>query len=72
MKPNDSKKRPKQSIAFALVPFILAVPPIVGWFIGSYLDGLLGTSPWIMYFLVVLGLVAGIRELYRIIQEFGE
>src|SRR5438552_4148719 len=35
--------------AFITVPFVLAIPPVLGWFFGSWLDGKLGTRPFLMY-----------------------
>ena len=57
---------------FVTIPFVLATPPILGWFIGQWLDKKLATEPYLMYILVILGFVAGFRELYRIIKRFGD
>jgi ATP synthase protein I len=56
---------------YLTIPFILAVPPILGWFIGSWLDAKLGTKPIFMFLLIVLGFIAAFRELYRIIKRYG-
>jgi ATP synthase protein I len=53
------------------IPFILATPPIVGWFIGKWLDKKLDTAPYLMYILIFLGLLAGVIECYRVIKAFG-
>jgi ATP synthase protein I len=50
------------------VPIILAVAPLLGYFIGAYLDRKLGTSPVFMIVLIVLGFVAGARQVYRLVQ----
>ena len=50
------------------VPFILAVAPLIGYFFGSYLDRKLGTSPVFMIVLIVLGFVAGARQVYRLVR----
>ncbi|MCE5294851.1 MAG: AtpZ/AtpI family protein [Chlamydiales bacterium] len=67
--PKDKKPR---YIAFAIIPFVLAVPPIVGWALGTYLDDYFATKPYLMYVFVVCGLVAAYREFFRIIKDFGE
>lgn len=61
----------KQVGVYLTIPFVLAVSPIVGWLIGSWLDRKLGMAPYLMYAGVLLGFVAGFRELYRIIKQFG-
>ena len=53
------------------IPFVLAVPPIVGWAIGSWLDRLLSTAPVLMYLFIILGILAGAREFYRIVKRYG-
>lgn len=53
------------------IPFVLAVPPVLGWYLGQWIDELSGTAPIFMYVLIVLGFVAGFREVYRIIQRYG-
>jgi ATP synthase protein I len=69
--PDDKQKRARQIGAYVTIPFVLAVPPVLGWFVGSWLDGKLGTEPYLMYLFLLLGFVAGFRELYRIIKKFG-
>jgi ATP synthase protein I len=61
----------KQLAIFLTLPFVLAVPPVLGWFLGSKIDELCGTAPIFMYLLIVLGMIAGFRELYRLISRYG-
>ncbi len=68
----EDRKRIRLLATFMTIPFILAVPPIIGWFIGSWLDKQWGTAPLLMYILIVLGIVAGVREFYRIIRKYGD
>lgn len=49
------------------VPFVLAVAPLIGYFIGAFLDRKLGTSPVLMIVMIVLGFVAGARQVYRLV-----
>lgn len=62
----------KQIGVMITIPFVLAVPPALGWLIGSWLDKYFNTSPILMYLFIVLGFVAGFREVYRIIKRFGD
>ncbi len=50
------------------IPFILAFAPIVGFFLGQYLDQKLRTRPWLSVVLLVLGFVAGVRESINIVK----
>ncbi len=68
----DNDKQPiKQIGAFITIPFVLAVPPVIGWLIGDWLDHYFHLSPILMYCFVLLGFIAGFREVYRIIKRFG-
>ena len=57
--------------ALITIPFVLAIPPVIGWFIGRWLDKKMDTAPYLMYVFIFLGFLAGIRECYRIIKEYG-
>jgi hypothetical protein len=50
------------------IPFILALAPIIGWYIGQQLDRHFRTSPWISIVLLILGFVAGVRETIKIVK----
>lgn len=72
MEDDDQKKRLRQAAVFVTIPFVLAIPPIIGWFIGEWLDKLWGTAPYLMIFFILLGFAAGIREFLRILKRFGD
>lgn len=61
----------KQLGVFLTIPFVLAVPPVLGWFLGRWIDELCGTEPIFMFVLIILGIAAGFREVYRIINRYG-
>jgi ATP synthase protein I len=71
MMDKESWDRTRQAGAFLTIPFVLAVPPILGGLIGRWLDSVFGTSPYLMYGFLLLGVVGGARECYRIIRRFG-
>jgi F0F1-type ATP synthase assembly protein I len=50
------------------IPFILALAPIVGYFLGKFLDQKFRTQPWLSFILLVLGFVAGVRETINIVK----
>lgn len=49
----------------------MAAGPIVGYFLGSWLDGWLSTDPYLMIIFSVLGLVSSIRETIKLIQRLN-
>ena len=69
-KPDDSRLKGYRQVALATtIPLVMLVAPAVGYFLGSYLDSLLGTSKLMTVLLLLLGVVAGGVESYRIIRE---
>ncbi len=71
-KEKPKKENPQQFLKYALIPFTLSVPPIIGWALGSYLDGYFDTKPYLMYLCIVFGVGAACREFFRIIKNSGE
>ncbi len=43
----------------------LVLPILVGFFLGNYLDGKLGTSPLFVLALILLGIFSGFAWLYK-------
>ncbi len=72
MQEDDDRNRLRQAGVYVTIPFVLAIPPIIGWFIGDWLDKLWGTAPYLMFLFLVLGFAAGIREFIRILKRFGD
>lgn len=54
------------------IPFILAIAPVIGFFMGDFLDDRLGTRPYLMIVFVVLGFIAGAREVYKLVKKAYE
>jgi F0F1-type ATP synthase assembly protein I len=70
-KPEDKYAMLRQAGLVTVIPFVLLVSPVVGYFIGGFLDRKLHTSfLWIVF--IVLGFVAGVREVYRIIVRISK
>jgi F0F1-type ATP synthase assembly protein I len=51
------------------IPFVLLFGPLIGYFIGDWLDKRFGTEPWLMTVFVVLGFVAAGREVWGLIRR---
>lgn len=43
-----------------------------GYFLGSYLDKKLGTSPWLMLSLILLGIVGSFIEFFKPVKKLLE
>lgn len=64
----QGSERGKQIKAFARVGALgieLAASTVIGLFGGRWLDGKLGTEPWLSIVGLILGVVAGFRSLYQ-------
>lgn len=46
--------------------------PVVGYFIGNWLDNRLGSSPYLMVVFIFLGLAASGREVYRLLKQASQ
>ncbi len=51
---------------------MLAACIFVGTAIGVWLDRLLGSSPWMMLFFMVMGIVAGFYNVFRTVVSLGD
>ena len=70
---NDERYRwARQAGMLGTIPFLLAVPPVAGVFIGKWIDGKLGTSPAFTIVFVILGFVAGIREVANVMKKANQ
>jgi F0F1-type ATP synthase assembly protein I len=58
----------RQIGVLSAIPFILALAPIVGYFLGNYLDSKFRTGPWLSYVMLGLGFVAGVRETIHLVK----
>jgi ATP synthase protein I len=52
------------------IPMLLIVSPLVGFFLGSFVDRWIKTSPWFTILGLILGFVAGGRETYLIYRRY--
>jgi len=59
----------RQLLDASQVGINLVVATFVGLAIGYFLDKLFGTSPWLLIIFLLLGIVAGFIELFRIARK---
>jgi F0F1-type ATP synthase assembly protein I len=67
--PQNRQKNYRQIALATTIPLIMVAAPAVGYFIGTYLDNLFGTSGIMMTVFLFLGLAAGGLETVRLIRE---
>jgi len=67
--PDHKYKRVRQLGLLTAIPMILAAAPLIGYFLGRWLDGKFNTEPLFMLILLAVGLVAGVRETLLIIRK---
>lgn len=62
----------RQLSLLGVIPALLAVGPLVGLFIGKFLDKKLHTEPYLMYLFIILGFIAAGREIYGIVKKVSD
>ncbi len=51
------------------IPMVLLSAPLIGYFIGDFIDRKFHTSPWSMVIFTVMGAVSGIRQTITLIKR---
>lgn len=70
LKRKDDKSAGYRQIGFlTLIPIIMVVAPLLGYFLGSFLDEKLGTEPYLMIVFIVFGFIAAGKEVYELIKR---
>lgn len=59
----------RQAGIYTVIPLILAVGPIIGYFIGNFLDKKLHTSPYLMILFIIFGFIASGKEVYNLTKR---
>jgi F0F1-type ATP synthase assembly protein I len=65
----DRYARARQAGMLTTIPFLMAVPPIAGLFIGRFLDRKFGTQPAFTIVFLLLGFAAGVREVALVVKR---
>ena len=68
-KKKDQYNWARQMGLLSTIPFLMAVPPIAGLLIGRYLDKRFDINPVLTIILMLLGFVAGVREVRNVIRK---
>ncbi len=69
-KENDRKFYRQMSV-LAVIPTLLIVSPIVGFFVGDWLDNKFDTAPVFVIIWVILGFASAGREIFRLAKKSG-
>ena len=59
----------KQLGILTTIPIILLVGPVIGFFLGSWIDRKAHSYPWVTIIFVFLGFVASGREITRLLRQ---
>ena len=51
------------------IPFLIGVGPMIGYFLGDWLDNKFGTSPFLLIIFIGLGIAAAVKETIKIIKQ---
>jgi ATP synthase protein I len=62
----EGRKQLQLAARFATAGLELALAIVVGFFGGGWLDGRFGTKPYLAYFGLLLGIIAGFRNLFML------
>ncbi len=68
-KPDNRLSGYRQIALATTIPIIMLAAPAVGYFIGHYLDRLLGTERIMTVVFLLFGVAAGGMETYRLIKK---
>ena len=52
----------RQIALYTSIPMTLMAGPIIGYFIGEFLDKFFATDPWLMSLFVLMGAISSIRQ----------
>jgi ATP synthase protein I len=58
----------RQAGIYTAIPFLLALGPIIGYFIGNFLDQRLHTEPYLMILFILFGFIATGKEVYNLVK----
>lgn len=65
----EGRRQLQLAARFATAGFELAIAIVVGYFGGGLLDGWLGTGPYLAYAGLLLGIIAGFRNLFSLARK---
>ena len=67
----DNKGFLKRMVWMSSLGISMALATFVGLYIGVYLDRVFSTDPWFTIIFLIIGIVAGFRNIYTLIKKYG-
>lgn len=71
-KRNDKYSTYRQIGILTTIPMLMAVGPILGYYIGNFLDRTLSTGPYLMVIFIFLGFAASGKGVYDLIKKASQ
>ena len=71
-KKDDKYSTYRQIGILTTIPMLMAVGPILGYYIGDFLDKKLGTTPYLMMVFIFFGFVAAGKGVYNLIKRASQ
>ena len=71
-KRNDRYSTYRQIGILTTIPMLMAVGPVLGYYIGNFLDKKLNTDPYLMVVFIFLGFVASGKGVYNLIKKASQ
>jgi len=59
----------RQLALLSVIPAMMVVAPLVGFFIGDWADGKFGTEPFLAILGLILGFASAGREIFKVIKR---
>lgn len=67
----DDKKLVKQLFHVSSIGFSLVLAIFIGLVAGIFIDRKFGTAPWFTLIFLILGIIAGFRNVFYIFKKYG-
>lgn len=61
----------RRLVLLTTIPVVLLAGPVIGFYIGDYIDKKLNTAPWFMIIFLLLGFAASVRQIIILITGAG-
>ncbi|HEY5599492.1 MAG TPA: AtpZ/AtpI family protein [Candidatus Manganitrophaceae bacterium] len=65
----DQFQRWRQIMLLSAIPMVLVAGPLVGFFVGDFLDRKMGTAPWLMILFLILGAFSSVKQVLRLLAK---
>lgn len=67
----DNKGFLKRMVWMSSLGISMVLATFVGLYIGIYLDDKFSTKPWLTIIFLIIGIIAGFRNIYTVIKKYG-